>query len=184
MFFFFFLPCVWLPPPLVRHIAILATSLRCADFFCFCFYRNLFCSPAINQISLSQSKDWFPFILLCRREKYRWTGPLGLCINYTNRISELYLHMYLLKINLNVINCLSLVHTYRRKIIFHWRLKTGLKDGFIMYYSLWGPSFVKIVNCAINLSQYLLLTHTDYYALRKNNHYHSVSIFQCSCPEW
>ena len=152
-FSFFFYPVfgcllllfVILPFLLRRYAALI--------FFCFCFYRNLFCSPAINQISLSQSKDWFPFILLCRREKYRWTGPLGLCINYTNRISELYLHMYLLKINLSVINCLSLVHTYRRKIIFHWRLKTGLKDGFIMYYFLRGPSFLKIVNCAINLSQ-------------------------------
>ena len=62
------------------------------------FYRNWFCSPAINQIFLSQSKGQFPFILLCRREKHCWTDPLDLCINYTNRVSELYLHMYSLKI--------------------------------------------------------------------------------------
>ena len=59
-----------------------------------CFYRDRFCSPAINQISLSQSKGWFPFFLLCRWEKYHWTGLLGLHINYTNMISELYQHMY------------------------------------------------------------------------------------------
>ena len=73
-------------------------------FLSVCFYRNQFCSSAINQISLSQSKGWFSFILLCRQEKYHWTGPLGLCINYTDRTSELYQHMYLLKNYLNVIN--------------------------------------------------------------------------------
>ena len=80
-----------------------ATYLHCADFFV-CFCRNWLCSPAINQISLSQSKGWFPYILLHRQEKYCWTDPLGLSINYTNRISELYLHTYLLKNYHNVIN--------------------------------------------------------------------------------
>ena len=60
----FFLPWTWLPPLLVHHVA---TSRFCTDCFC-CFYRNQFCSPAINQISLSQSKGWFPFILLSRPE--------------------------------------------------------------------------------------------------------------------
>ena len=58
------------------------------------FYRSWFCSPAINQLSLSQSVCWFPFILLCKWEKYHWTGLLGLRISYTNKISELYQHMY------------------------------------------------------------------------------------------
>ena len=52
---------------------------------------------------LSQSKGSFPFILLCRWEKYR-KGPLALCINYIKMISELYQHMYLLKNYLSVIN--------------------------------------------------------------------------------
>ena len=39
-------------------------------FLSVCFYRNQFCSSAINQISLSQSKGWFSFNLLCRQEKY------------------------------------------------------------------------------------------------------------------
>ena len=87
----FFLPCNWLPPPLVYRVVLLTTSLHC--FLFVCFYRSQFCSPAINQISHSQSKGWFPFILLCRWEKY-WTGLLGLCINYTNMSSDLYQHMY------------------------------------------------------------------------------------------
>ena len=64
-------------------------------FLFLCFYRNRFCSPAINQISLGQSTCWFSFILLCRREKYHWTGSLGLYINHTNRISELHQLNYL-----------------------------------------------------------------------------------------
>ena len=68
---------------LLTWAAMLAISLHWAHFFV-CFYRSLLCSPAISQISLSQSEGWFSFILLCRQEKYRWTGPLGLCINYTN----------------------------------------------------------------------------------------------------
>ena len=35
-----------------------------------CFYRSQFCNRAINEISLSQSKGWFPFILLRIWEKY------------------------------------------------------------------------------------------------------------------
>ena len=77
------------------------------------FHRNQFCSPAINQISLSQSKDWFPIILLCIWEKYHWKGLLGLRTNYTNRISGSYQHAHSLKNYLNVINiCISLVHIY------------------------------------------------------------------------
>ena len=95
--FLFFLPYAWLPPPLVHHVFILATSLCCTDFFVW------FCSPVINQISLSQSKAWFPFILLCRWEKYHWTGPLGLCINYNNRI--IYICQGLIQKEKVEINC-------------------------------------------------------------------------------
>ena len=37
-----------------------------------CFYGSRFCSPIINQASLSQSKVSFPFILPCWREKFHW----------------------------------------------------------------------------------------------------------------
>ena len=123
----FFLPCAWLPSPLVHCVIMLATSLRCADFFV-CFYRRWFC-PAINL------KVGFPFIFLCKREKYHWVGPLGSCINYTNMISESYKHVLL----------------YQH--IFHWKVETGLKHDFIMYNFLHGPQIVKTVNCVINLSQ-------------------------------
>ena len=93
--FFFFLPWTWFHP-LLHCVVMLATSLHCAVFCLFvCFYRSQLCSPTINQISLGQSKGWFPFILLCRQEKYHWTGLFGLHIDHTNMISELYQHMYL-----------------------------------------------------------------------------------------
>ena len=59
------------------------SQLRCADFFV-CFWGSWFCTPAINQTSVSQSKGWFSFVLLCRREKYHWKVSLDLHINYTN----------------------------------------------------------------------------------------------------
>ena len=101
----FFLPCAWLPP-LFHHVFMVATSLHCtAQIFLFiCLNRYRFCSPAINQTSLSQSKGWFPFILCCRWEKYHWTGPLGLYIKCANKISEIYQYMYLLKNYLNGTN--------------------------------------------------------------------------------
>ena len=130
MFFFFYLPYSWLPPPL--FIMLLCLLPRCVAliFLFVCFYRNRFCRPAINQISLSQSKGWFPFMLLCRWEKYHWIGPLSLYINYLNTISELHQHMYSLKNYLNVINIAwSLVQTHiygkliwLNKNIFHWRI--------------------------------------------------------------
>ena len=87
------LPCAWLPPLVHRFLS--CSLPRCAALIFFvCFYRRWFCSPAINQIFPSQSKSWFSFILLCRREKYHWTGPSSLRINYSNMISELYQHMY------------------------------------------------------------------------------------------
>ena len=52
--FLIFLPLAWLPPPLIHHVVMLATSIWCTDFFV-CFYRNRFCNPAKNYISLSQS---------------------------------------------------------------------------------------------------------------------------------
>ena len=121
-------------------------------FFCLfvCFYRNRFCRPAINQISLSQSKGWFPFMLLCRWEKYHWTGPLSLYINYLNTISELHQHVYSLKNYLNVINIAwSLVQTHiygkliwLNKNIFHWRIETSFKacvHYFLSNFSWHGP---------------------------------------------
>ena len=81
-----------------------ACYLYAALIFFVCFYESRFCSPAINQIFLSQYKGCFPFILHCRWEKYHWTGPLGLCIIYTNMISELYNYMHLLRNYLKVIN--------------------------------------------------------------------------------
>ena len=95
----FFLPCAWLPPPLVHRVVMLTPSLRCNDV---CFYGCRFFSPVTNQTSLSQSKSWFLFILLCRREKYHWAGPLDLCINYTNMSWEQF--MYSLKNYFNVIS--------------------------------------------------------------------------------
>ena len=32
---YFFLPCAWLPPPLVHHVVMLPTLLHCTDFDCF-----------------------------------------------------------------------------------------------------------------------------------------------------
>ena len=58
---FFFLLCAWLPPPLVHCVVMFATLLHCANFFV-CFYGSRFCSPAINQISLSKLEGWSPFI--------------------------------------------------------------------------------------------------------------------------
>ena len=55
------------------------SQLRCADFFV-CFWGSWFCTPAINQTSVSQSKGWFSFVLLCRREKYHWKVSLDLHI--------------------------------------------------------------------------------------------------------
>ena len=42
-------------------------------------------------------------IFIERSADTTWTHPLGLCINYTNMISELYQHMYSSKNYLNVI---------------------------------------------------------------------------------
>ena len=92
LLFFFPVVCCLLLSSLCCHACYLA-GLRWF-FVLFCFYRGWFCSPAIIQISLSQSKGWFPFILLCKREKYLWTCPLGFRINYTNMISELYQQLY------------------------------------------------------------------------------------------
>ena len=40
---FFFLPCAWLPPPLVHHVVMLATLPCCADCFClFVFTGTIF----------------------------------------------------------------------------------------------------------------------------------------------
>ena len=79
----FFLLCAWVAPLLVHCIVMVILSLRCAGFFV-CFNGSQFCSRTINQTSFSKSKGWFSFILLCRWEKYRRTGLLGLHIYDTN----------------------------------------------------------------------------------------------------
>ena len=67
---FFFCPV--LRCLLLLIIVLSCLLIRCAVLFFFVclFLQSRFCSPAINQISHSQSKGWFPFILLCRWEKY------------------------------------------------------------------------------------------------------------------
>ena len=81
---------------LLLFIVLSYSLLGCtALIFLFaCFYGSRLCSPVINQISLGQSKGWFPFILLYKWKKYHWAGLLLLRINYTNIISELHQHMY------------------------------------------------------------------------------------------
>ena len=64
-FFFPVLGCLLLSvimlPCLLQHCTV--------QIFLFaCFYRNQFCSPAINQICVSQYKGWFPFIILSSGE--------------------------------------------------------------------------------------------------------------------
>ena len=92
----FFFSCSVLGCLLLSFI-VLSCLLFCCTvllFFFIRFYRSWFSSPAINQISHSQSKSWFSFILLFRWEKYHWTGLMGLRINYSIMISELYQDMY------------------------------------------------------------------------------------------
>ena len=74
-FFGYVLGCL-----LLSFIVLSSLLPRCAALI-FCFNISRFCSPAINQISLRQSKGWFPFILICRWEKH---CLLGLCINYAD----------------------------------------------------------------------------------------------------
>ena len=56
------------------HLSFIVLSYllpcRAALILFVCFYGSRFCSPTINQTSLSQSKGWFPLILLCIWEKY------------------------------------------------------------------------------------------------------------------
>ena len=80
----FVLPCAWLPSSLAHRV------------------KNQTFHPAVNQKSPSQSKGWFPFILICRREKCHCTVPLVYQINYTNMSWEQFMH--LLKNYLNVTN--------------------------------------------------------------------------------
>ena len=81
----FFQPCSFSLDCLLHSFIVLSCSLLfCAELFV-CFYRSWFCSPVINQKCLSVSKAWFPFVLLCRSEKYHVMGLLGLHINYTNQ---------------------------------------------------------------------------------------------------
>ena len=119
----FFLPWTWLPPPLVHGVVMLATSLCCAEFF-ICFHRNQFCSPTKTQIFLSQSEGWFSFILLCRLEKYRWTGSLGLCYYklYQQNFRTIPTYVFVGKLSQCDKCWSSLVHTHTRKInLIYWK---------------------------------------------------------------
>ena len=115
---YFFLPCAWLIPLLVHHVVMLTPSLRCVGFFNCLFLTLPIFSPVINQTSLSQTKSLFLFILLCRREKYRWTCPLGLRINYTNMSWEQFI--YSLKNYLSVI--ILVKYIYNIRIAHSWKL--------------------------------------------------------------
>ena len=136
----------------VGYILLLFMVLSCSlpscaaqSFLFVCFWGSRFWSPTINQRSLSQSEGWFSFILFCWREKYHWTGLLGLPINYTN--------MQLWKEMCPTFNfCRKHFWpfgklTWLDKNIFHWIVKTSLKDDFVIYYFLWGPWIVTIVSC-------------------------------------
>ena len=105
----FFMSCTLLPPSLAHQVVMLAPLLCCTKFFVCCFYGSPFYSLAINPTSLSQSKGWFLFILLCRREKYHRIGLLCLHINCTYKSWEQL--KYSLKHYLNLIN-LDLICTY------------------------------------------------------------------------
>ena len=102
--------------PALRCLLVLLIKLSCLppccaalNFLFFCFYGSPFYSLAINPTSLSQSKGWFLFILLCRREKYHRIGPLCLRINCTYKSWEQL--KYSLKHYLNLIN-LDLICAY------------------------------------------------------------------------
>ena len=57
---FFFLPHAWLPPPLVHHVVMLATSLRCADFVCwFVFTENVLAAQPKTRYLLVNLKAGF-----------------------------------------------------------------------------------------------------------------------------
>ena len=79
--FSFFLPCAWLPSSCCH-----ACYLAMLHFLFACFYRNQLCSPAINQTSLRQSKGWFPSSYFADEKNIITKSPLGLYINYVNRI--------------------------------------------------------------------------------------------------
>ena len=146
MFFFF---CLVLCCLLPSFILLLCSLPCCAALIFVCFYGNQFCSPAIKQIFPSQSKGWFPFTLLCRQEKYHWTGLLGLHINHSNMISELYQHFY---------SYTYIFSTEESKQTLRMILSciTSCED-----YELW-----KCYQLATT-ENYLLPTYTDHYVLRK-----------------
>ena len=141
---FSFLPCAWLPPPVLSCFS--HTALPCADFFV-CFHISRICTPAINQTSPSESKGWFPFILICRQELNMSAGIMDNLYQHELRTIYVFIEKYL-----NVIN---IVHTviWLDKNIFHWGVETGLNGGFIMYYFLREQWILKIVSsCPLVLS--------------------------------
>ena len=132
---------------LILFIVLSCLVPRCAVliFLFVRIYGSLFCSPAINQTSRNQSKGWFSHILLCRQEKYYWTGLLGLHINYNNMIYIRRNKSHLQFCGKHFLPVGKLI--WLDKNTFHWTVETDLKNDFIMYYFLWGPSIVKIVSC-------------------------------------
>ena len=72
-----------------------------------CFYRSQFCSPAINQISLSQSKGWFPFIFADGKNI-----PTSIMLVY----QLLYQHDFRI----------ILTYVFVCPQIFHWRVEKAL----------------------------------------------------------
>ena len=68
-------------------------------FLLVCFYGNWFCSPTINQISLGQSKGWFPFISkhFLPIRKLIWFHKNQKSVRIKNYLSPIYTDHYALK---------------------------------------------------------------------------------------
>ena len=136
---------------LLLSFVVLSCSLpSCAYFFVF-EGADFVVQP--YSISLSQSKGWFSFILLWRREKCHWMSSLGLYY-------KLHLHATIWREMCSIFNFCGKHFSPIRKLtwldknIFHRKLETYLKNDFIMYYFLRGPWIESIVSsfCPLALS--------------------------------
>ena len=85
----FCFPFAWLLPLLAHRVFMLPPYALI--FLLVCFYGNWFCSPTINQISLGQSKGWFPFI-----SKHFW--PIRKLIWFHKNQKSVRIKNYLLPI--------------------------------------------------------------------------------------
>ena len=160
---FTFLSCTRLPPVFGRSSSL--PSWASLIFLFVCFYGRRFCSPTINQTSLSQSKGWFSFILLCRREN------IELVVGFTYKLHQ---HATIWGEMRPIFNFCGKHFwpigklKWLDKNIFHWIVETGLKGDFIMCHFLKEPWILKIVSCFCPpvLSTYhngvllVVLTHT------------------------